>query len=199
MKKVSEVQLNFVIFIGLIVLSTVLGYPQKPDDNTSPKPDDKPSTPSPNTSVATKEPALSTTIVVSSAIAVQPATVAVAQPTTIPALPTVSTVGTTIAIKALENVEPSSSQRQKRQATIPAFPTNALPGNGVPSNLGPPPNGAPPTGSIPLPASGSSLPQPNIATVGSASPQVIASAAPIAVAGAAAASLQPVKFPQAGK
>ncbi|XP_070494006.1 mucin-7-like isoform X2 [Chironomus tepperi] len=192
MKKVSEVQLNFVIFIGLIVLSTVLGYPQKPDDNTSPKPDDKPSTPSPNTSVATKEPALSTTIVVSSAIAVQPATVAVAQPTTIPALPTVSTVGTTIAIKALENVEPSSSQRQ-------TFPTNALPGNGVPSNLGPPPNGAPPTGSIPLPASGSSLPQPNIATVGSASPQVIASAAPIAVAGAAAASLQPVKFPQAGK
>ncbi|CAG9811875.1 unnamed protein product [Chironomus riparius] len=190
MKYVNKIKFFLQCVILLILLSSTQGYPQKPEDNNATKADDKPTSPIP-TMTHTKN---DTALPISTTVALT--TIAETHTTTMSAIPAESatTSATTVAIKALENEETSNAQRQKRQATIPAFPTNALPGNGPPSNLG-----APPSGSIPLP-SGSSLPQPNIATAGamnnSISPSLAASPKSIS---AAAASLQPVKFPPAGK
>ncbi|CAH1735410.1 unnamed protein product [Chironomus riparius] len=185
MKYVNKIKFFLQCVILLILLSSTQGYPQK--DNNATKADDKPTSPIP-TMTHTKN---DTALPISTTVALT--TIAETHTTTMSAIPAESatTSATTVAIKALENEETSNAQRQ---TTIPAFPTNALPGNGPPSNLG-----APPSGSIPLP-SGSSLPQPNIATAGamnnSISPSLAASPKSIS---AAAASLQPVKFPPAGK
>ncbi|CAH1735411.1 unnamed protein product [Chironomus riparius] len=183
MKYVNKIKFFLQCVILLILLSSTQGYPQKPEDNNATKADDKPTSPIP-TMTHTKN---DTALPISTTVALT--TIAETHTTTMSAIPAESatTSATTVAIKALENEETSNAQRQ-------TFPTNALPGNGPPSNLG-----APPSGSIPLP-SGSSLPQPNIATAGamnnSISPSLAASPKSIS---AAAASLQPVKFPPAGK